>query len=71
MAKALNAFLDPIRERRAHFAKEKGLVEQVLYEGTHRMIEVSNATAKEMFSAMGLSGGWNKISRVARERMEK
>lgn len=68
---ALNTFLDPIRERRAHFAKEKGLVEQILYEGTQRMIEVSNATAKEMFSAMGLSGGWNKISRVARERMQK
>jgi tryptophanyl-tRNA synthetase len=71
LAEALNAFLDPIRERRAHFAKEKGLVEQILYEGTHKMIEISNVTAKEMFGAMGLSGGWNKISRVARDRMGK
>lgn len=65
---ALNTFLDPIRERRKVFADNKGYVEQVIYEGTQRMIEVSNTTLKEMRSAMGLQGAWNKISRVARER---
>ncbi len=30
------------------------------------MVEVSNQVIKEMKSAMGLSGTWNKISRVAR-----
>lgn len=68
---ALNAFLDPIRERRAAFDEEKGLVERVLYEGTLKMQELSNATLKEMRSAMGLHGCWNKISRVAREQHEK
>lgn len=68
---ALNAFLDPIREKRKHFESEKGLVEEIVYEGTQKMIEVSNATMKEMLSAMGLSGNWNKISRIARERKEK
>lgn len=67
---AINNFLDPIRERRKHFEDDKGLVEQVIYEGTQKMIEVSNATLKEMRSAMGLSGAWNKISRMARERMQ-
>lgn len=71
LVKALNSFLDPFREKRAHFEKEKGLVEQIIYEGTLKMIEISNATLKEMVSAMGLSGGWNKISRIARERKEK
>jgi tryptophanyl-tRNA synthetase len=68
---ALNQFLDPIRERRKFFAEDKGLVEQIVYEGTQKMIEVSNETVKEMRSAMGLLGNWNKISRVARDRKEK
>lgn len=68
---AINNFLAPIRERRQHFAADKGYVEQVVYEGTLKMIEVSNQTVKEMRSAMGLGGAWNKISRTARERMEK
>lgn len=63
----LNAFLEPFRERRRHFEEQKGFVEQVIYEGTQHMIEVSNATLKEMRSAMGISGTWNKISRIARE----
>ncbi len=64
----LNQFLDPIRERRRLFEEDKGLVEQIVYEGTMKMIEISNATVKEMRSAMGLGGAWNKISRIARER---
>lgn len=71
LAAALNRFLDPIRERRKHFAEDKGLVEQIIYDGTQKMIEVSNETVKEMRSAMGLMGNWNKISRIARERKEK
>lgn len=71
LAAALNIFLDPIREKRKHFAEDKGLVEQIIYEGTQKMIEVSNETVKEMRSVMGLMGNWNKISRIARERKEK
>lgn len=71
LIKALNAFLDPIRERRKHFAEDKGLVEEIIYEGTQKMIEISNETLKEMRSAMGLHGNWNKISRIARDRKEK
>lgn len=65
---AIQAFLDPIRERRKEYAADKGLIEQIIYQGTLKMIEISNATLKEMRSAMGLFGNWNKISRVARER---
>jgi tryptophanyl-tRNA synthetase len=70
LSRALNQFLTPIRERRKHFAEDKGLVEKIIYEGTLKMIEVSNATLKEMRSAMGLQGAWNRISRLARERAE-
>lgn len=67
---ALNRFLEPIRERRAHYERERGLVEQILYEGTVRTNEVANETLAAMKKAMGLAGIWNKISRVARERMQ-
>ena len=65
LAQALNLFLEPIRERRA--AIPKGAVEKAVWEGTERMIALSNQTLKEMKSQMGLSGTWNKISRIARQ----
>lgn len=70
LIEAVNNFMEPIRTQRREFEMDKGLVEQVIYEGTLKMIDVSNATVKEMRSAMGLGGAWNKISRVARERKE-
>lgn len=66
LAEALNTFLDPIREKRKAYENEKGAVEKIIYEGTLKMREVAAETAKEMRSAMGLVGSWNKISRVAR-----
>lgn len=63
---ALNAFLDPMRERRSYFASEKGLVEKILYEGTMKMQSIGAETLKSMRSASGFGGGWNKISRLAR-----
>lgn len=68
LAAALNRFLDPFREKRRAFEQEKGYVEQVIYEGTLKMNEIADQTLKEMLSAMGLRGAWNKISRLARER---
>ena len=67
---ALNQFLEPIRERRKIFESNQGLVERVVYDGTLKMIQISNETIKEMRSAMGLGGTWNKISRIARETKE-
>jgi tryptophanyl-tRNA synthetase len=63
----LKAFLDPISQKRAALQKEKGFVERVLYEGSMKMREVAQTTLKEVKSAMGLSGLWNKISRIARK----
>lgn len=64
---AINHFLNPIRERRKTFEQEKGLVERVVYEGTQKMCDIASQTVKEMRSAMGIGGTWNKISRVARQ----
>jgi tryptophanyl-tRNA synthetase len=71
LARALNAFLDPIRERRAEFAKERGLVEEILYVGTLKVRQIGEQTLEEMKKAMGLRGIWRNIERKARERMEQ
>jgi tryptophanyl-tRNA synthetase len=68
---ALNNFLDPIRQRRETLEEEKGYIEEVLYEGTMRMLDESSDALKEIKSLMGLSGTWNKISRLARDRKAK
>ncbi len=65
---AMNNFLNPIRSRRQEFEADKGLVEKIVYDGTMKVIEISQGTIKEARSAMGLGGAWNKISRIARER---
>lgn len=67
LSAAINRFLDPIRERRLHYAQEAGLVERIIYEGTLKMKECSDETVKEAKSLMGLGGLWNKISRNARK----
>lgn len=68
LVEVINAFLDPIRRRRRELEEEKGYVEEVIYEGTLKMLDISNDTLKEVKSIMGLSGTWNKISRLARDR---
>lgn len=68
---ALNAFLDPIRERRERYSRESGLVEQIIWEGTQRTNELANETLDAMKRAMGLKGLWHKISRKARDRTRR
>lgn len=68
---ALNRFLDPMREKRKYYEQEKGLLEKYIYEGTLKMREVAEETIKQVRSAMGLVGNWNKISREARDYIEK
>jgi tryptophanyl-tRNA synthetase len=71
LVESINKFLDPIRAKREQFEAEKGYIEEVLYEGTCKMADIAQDTIKEVKSLMGLSGTWNKISRLARERKEK
>ncbi|MBN1314974.1 MAG: tryptophan--tRNA ligase [Anaerolineales bacterium] len=71
LAIALNNFLDPLRERRAYYKSQPGLVEEVVYDGTERASAIGTETLMMMKKAMGLSGVWNKISRKARDRKIK
>lgn len=51
---ALNAFLDPIRERRAYYTARPKLVDEILAAGAAHVRPISQATVDEAREAMGL-----------------
>jgi tryptophanyl-tRNA synthetase len=55
LAAALNAFLDPIRERRAYFLAHPTIPQDVLAEGIRRMQAEAKATMEIVRSLTGLS----------------
>ncbi len=71
LQKAINTFLDPIRDKRQEFSERKGYVDEVVYDGTRAMREVARETVKEMKKAMGIASVWNRISRKAEQTKKK
>src|SRR3990172_2390015 len=55
LAAAINRFLDPIRERRAAFTAQHGLVDDIIREGSARAREECQKTLSEAREAMGLT----------------
>jgi len=68
---ALENFLNPIRERRAHYESQTGYVDELLYEGTLRAQKEAQATLIEVRKAMGFTGVWNRIRRSVEKRQKK
>ena len=62
---ALNRFLDPIRERRAKFEADSGLVDRLIVEGTERTRRVVKQTVYDARKAMGLTSIYIQIRRKA------
>ena len=54
LAAALNRFLAPIKERRAHYQDRPKVVEEALMEGTRRAKKVAEATMAEVREKMGI-----------------
>jgi tryptophanyl-tRNA synthetase len=52
---ALNSFLEPIRERRAHYESRPGYVEEILVEGTTQARAIAAETLALARDAMGLN----------------
>lgn len=71
LAKALNRFLNPMRERYKDIENDNGLVDQVIIDGTDRMRIVAAETLKEVKTAMGLRSVYNAIARKAEKRRKK
>jgi tryptophanyl-tRNA synthetase len=55
LAAALNQFLDPIRERRAEYERQPGLLEDILAEGSRRARAEARETLDLAREAMGLN----------------
>jgi tryptophanyl-tRNA synthetase len=53
--KALDAFLAPIRERRAEFAAKPDRVREIIVEGTRKGRAVAQETMSEVRAAMKIS----------------
>ncbi|HZR40661.1 MAG TPA: tryptophan--tRNA ligase [Ktedonobacteraceae bacterium] len=64
LARAINALLEPMRERRASY-DTPGYIEEIIYAGTQRVREETKKTLFEMQKAMGFTGAWNRIRRKA------
>jgi len=60
---ALNAYLAPMRERRAQYAKDPGYVQDVLRRGVARAREEGIATLKEVRKAMNMDHGLDGAAR--------
>jgi tryptophanyl-tRNA synthetase len=56
LVRAINRFLEPMHERRAHYESQPGLVEDVLIQGIRRMRGVGQETMDRVYDAMGLYG---------------
>lgn len=65
LAAAINRFLEPMLERRAKYEEQKGLVDQLIVEGTARTRKEVQATVIETRKAMGLASAFNSIRRKA------
>lgn len=54
LTRALNSFLEPVRERRAHYAARPNTVDEILSAGVAKVRPISQATLDEAREAMGL-----------------
>jgi tryptophanyl-tRNA synthetase len=68
LARALNAFLQPFRERRAAAAARPGLVEEVIGAGTARMRREARETMRLVRDATGFSGLWDSLGLTQEHR---
>jgi tryptophanyl-tRNA synthetase len=68
LVSALNAFLDPIRERIAGYERETGLVDEIIVEGTARMQQIARETLREVRKAMGTDRTFTRLRRGAERR---
>ncbi|TVQ97748.1 MAG: tryptophan--tRNA ligase [Deltaproteobacteria bacterium] len=65
-----NVFAE-LRERRSRWASEKGLVDEILWDGTERMRGIARDTMREVRKAMGLDRAMVRMRRAAESRAKK
>ncbi|MGI5835179.1 MAG: tryptophan--tRNA ligase [Chloroflexota bacterium] len=55
LARALNNFLDPIRERRAYYEERPHLLEEIIQKGSEKVRAIGAETIKQAREAMGIN----------------
>jgi tryptophanyl-tRNA synthetase len=58
---ALNRFMEPIRERMRHYEHQPSLIDEILWNGTQRMLRIGAETMREVREAMGLDRAMMRI----------
>lgn len=71
LAAAINRFLEPMRERRAQYESQPGLVDEIIVEGTERTRDEVRAVTAEVKKAMGITGTYNQLRRKAEQARKK
>lgn len=71
LAVALNRYLEPMRERRATYEKQAGLVDEIIVDGTERTRRQVQAVVAEVRKAMGLTGTYNQLRRKAEQARKR
>ncbi len=68
---AVNAFLEPMRERRAGYERQSGLVDEIIVDGTERTRREVQAVTAEVKKAMGITGTYNQLRRKAEQARKR
>jgi tryptophanyl-tRNA synthetase len=70
LARALNQFLEPIRERRAFYENQPGFIEEIIYKGTLRVRGEAKATLQAARKAMGLTQVWDQFKLTSSDQRD-
>lgn len=64
---AINSYLEPMRERRARYENQAGLVDAIIVDGTERTRREVRTVTAEVKKAMGITGTYNQLRRKAEQ----
>lgn len=71
LAVALNRYLEPMRDRRATYEKQAGLVDEIIVDGTERTRQEVREVLAEVKKAMGITGTYNQLRRKAEQARKR
>ncbi len=68
LARALNNFLRPFRERMALYQSKPGLIDEIIWSGTLKMRQIAAETIREVRAKMGIDRVWKSLRQNAKKQ---
>lgn len=68
---ALELLMAPMRQRMSEYAADKGLVDEIIWNGTERVRQLARETMREVRSAMGINRAATRLRRTVEKRQKK